>query len=358
VSSENGPAYSLFAAKLEGDIHRSGEGNFLACCPIHGEKPGQSKPSFSFNAQTGLWVCFAGCGGGGLRKFLLHFYPESRVNTLYDLVKAGLRSPKKRVESFAAVDRPFVTATPLPERLLGLFDGFLPTDLLDAGFDKQLLLDHDVGVDQERQRVTYPIRDISGALAGIAGRDMTGMGDGPKYKIYKQELIDMELVENYDIDKSHFLWRGDKVYALAREQRLTVYVTEGYKAALWCVQTGVAPGTVALMGSSISAHQVALLSRIANKVVCCLDNNPAGWRGTAKLVSQVVSCPVSILDYPEGTQQPDDIDLSDLAQLLHKPISFRQWRKKVDYNGFPSLNTPSQHPGTRPVQGLARRVLR
>ena len=31
-----------------------------ACCPFHDDK----NPSFSFNQQTGQWVCFADCGKG------------------------------------------------------------------------------------------------------------------------------------------------------------------------------------------------------------------------------------------------------------------------------------------------------
>ncbi len=32
----------------------------IAYCPFHNDK----QPSFSFNSETGLWKCHAGCGQG------------------------------------------------------------------------------------------------------------------------------------------------------------------------------------------------------------------------------------------------------------------------------------------------------
>jgi DNA primase len=39
--------------------------NHMGLCPFHNDR----NPSFSFNAESGLWKCFAGCGHGNLFDF-------------------------------------------------------------------------------------------------------------------------------------------------------------------------------------------------------------------------------------------------------------------------------------------------
>lgn len=39
-------------------LKRGSGDNYVGCCPIHGEVVGKSKPSFSINIETGLWICF------------------------------------------------------------------------------------------------------------------------------------------------------------------------------------------------------------------------------------------------------------------------------------------------------------
>ena len=40
-------------------------GQAMVKCPFHNDKT----PSLSINVVNGLWNCFAGCGGGSIRKF-------------------------------------------------------------------------------------------------------------------------------------------------------------------------------------------------------------------------------------------------------------------------------------------------
>lgn len=42
---------------------------FNSCCPFHDDR----NPSFSFNIETGLWKCHAGCGAGNYEMFLKMF---------------------------------------------------------------------------------------------------------------------------------------------------------------------------------------------------------------------------------------------------------------------------------------------
>ena len=51
--------YDYFVKHLNKIKRRSGN-EYMALCPFHPDK----NPSFSFNAETGLWHCFA-CGEKG-----------------------------------------------------------------------------------------------------------------------------------------------------------------------------------------------------------------------------------------------------------------------------------------------------
>lgn len=52
--------YDLFSKHLSGVKQSGNEGNYVALCPFHNDR----NPSFSFNENTGLWLCFA-CGEKG-----------------------------------------------------------------------------------------------------------------------------------------------------------------------------------------------------------------------------------------------------------------------------------------------------
>lgn len=54
------PDYAAFFARVVTDIRAGAGAERSGCCPLHKD----ARPSFSFNLETGLWNCHAGCGGG------------------------------------------------------------------------------------------------------------------------------------------------------------------------------------------------------------------------------------------------------------------------------------------------------
>jgi len=50
-------------------VVRGTEPQFSSYCPFHNDR----SPSFSFNSETGLWKCHAGCGAGSYEMFLQMF---------------------------------------------------------------------------------------------------------------------------------------------------------------------------------------------------------------------------------------------------------------------------------------------
>ena len=121
-----GPVLAAASALVRG-LRASSGGNWTGFCPIHGEVPGQSTPSFSFNADTGQWHCFAGCGGGGFPQLLRKLKKSDQyIDRLMERIRPHLKPVQARKVPSAAGGL-FTTDYPLPERLLGLFD-YAPVD--------------------------------------------------------------------------------------------------------------------------------------------------------------------------------------------------------------------------------------
>lgn len=320
-----GPVVDEISKYVPG-LKKGAGNNWIGFCPIHGEQAGKSKPSFSFNAATGMWYCFAGCGGGGLPTFLkLLDVPRPRVDSMMERLKPHL-SPVEKKQDLTQSRGLFQTPYPLPEKILGLYEE-CPLSLIEAGFTEETLWTHDVGFDEEQQRITFPIRDLSGTLAGISGRDVTGHAL-EKYKVYQRELQDIGF-HNYRIEKGHYLWRWDRVYpnVYGNPERPPVYVTEGFKACLWMVQNGF-PNTVALMGSSMTDVQKMFLERLGGPIILCLDNNPAGIKGTARIGYRLSGARVLVMRYPPEVQQPDGLFTEALQDAVHRALSLSIWSKK------------------------------
>lgn len=209
----------------------------------------------------------------------------------------------------------------IPEKLLGVFD-YCPRSLLRAGFTEEVLFQHDVGYDRELNRITFPIRAKDGQLVGIVGRrrDL----EYGKYKVYTSELSKYGLnVPSFS--KTDYLWREDKVFPIL-DRGKDVYVVEGFKAALWFVQSGF-DRVVALMGSHMSERQEQKLMSMGRRIILCLDNDDAGKKASLK-ISHKLKCRRLIVPLPEGIHQPDDLTEEELREFCAQPISISEARRR------------------------------
>lgn len=315
------PVLDLAHSLIDGLKQGAGD-NWIGCCPIHGEVQGKSKPSFSFHVATGQWHCFSGCGGGSLRSLLKK---TGRSGESIDLTMKRLDRFLTKVSKKKTVIKPglFMAKYALPERILGLFE-HCPEELLDAGFDEDVLWDHDVGFDQERGWITYPIRDIDGQLAGLVGRTNDPQ---TKYKVYTYELEKMGF-RGYEISKSDYFWRWDIVYpqTFFAEEPPVIHIVEGFKAALWLVQNGY-ENTIATMGTSLSDVQRVFLERLGGTIVWCLDFDPAGQKMVGKNGKKVKGARQLVMTYPDTRRrlQPDDLSPEELHEAIESSLTYSRW---------------------------------
>ena len=305
-----------------------GDGEISGLCPFHND----TTPSFYINEKTGLWICHAYCGGGSLGSFLRRVgYSRGRVDKFLAPLKSQLQQVGTKKRKIGT--DPFRAEVSLPEAHLGCYEtsGNALDALVRYGFDPELLKEHEVGYDRVHERITFPIRDLYGTLAGISGR-ATKAGQFPKYKVYRQELDGF--YPGYRLEKSRHLWNMDRVYPRlyrSNEKDQKIVVVEGFKACLWMVQSGF-KNTVALMGSSISEAQVAQVHRLGVPVIIFLDNDDTG-RNKSQTVARLVHGPIKdvrVVSYPfREFAQPDSFDSDELATLLQQaePVRLRKRRR-------------------------------
>jgi DNA primase len=289
------------------DLRRQGA-RWVGLCPFHEERT----PSFSVDAQEKLYHCF-GCGvGGDTIKFVeekegLGF--AEAVELLADRYGVELEREKEdpraearrqqrrrlgelldRTAGFyahylwesdeAGKARAYLAERGLGEETLRAFAvGYAPsawdTMLLRgqrAGFKVEEL--RAVGLaqrgrsggeyDRFRERIMFPIRDRRGRTLGFGGRAMRS-DQGAKY---------VNTAETDFFHKSQMLYGIDLAKeAIAKSAR--VVVVEGYTDVLALHQAGIGEA-VGVMGTAITAEQVAALSGMVDEVVLALDADSAG----------------------------------------------------------------------------------
>ncbi len=293
-------------------LKKSGQ-NFVGLCPFHGEK----SPSFTVSSAKQLFHCF-GCGvGGNLFTFLMKTegitFPEAvralgkriglsppdtmessreakqrdRLRTLLQLA-AGRFHDQLLTHASAAKARAYLADRQMTEATIDTFglgyalaawDGLM-TPLIRQGWTPQELCDAGLIVrrsegsgyyDRFRDRVIFPIRDLQGQVVGFGARVLD---DGqPKY---------LNSPETALYSKGRLLYGLDRARAAASRTGCLV-VVEGYFDAIAAHQAGLTH-VVATLGTALTTAHIALLQRLAPKVVLLFDPDPAGVRATLRTV--------------------------------------------------------------------------
>jgi DNA primase len=319
------------------DLRRVGT-RFVGLCPFHDERT----PSFSVNADQGLYHCF-GCGVGG---DAIGFVQETEalafgeaVELLAERYNVELKREREdpeeerrrarrgrllalleRTTAFyekylwgsedAAAARDYLAGRGLSEETLRAYrvgwaptgwdklltgagqDGFSLEELIAAGL-AQPKRSGKGGVDRFRERIMFPLADARGRVLGFGARTLRA--DEPaKY---------INTSENEIYHKGRQLFGIDKARVAAAKSRRVV-VVEGYTDVLALHQAGVAE-TVAIMGTALTEHQLAELARAAGAegvVYLALDADSSGQQAMlrAAALAEQRDVELRVVEMPEG----------------------------------------------------------
>jgi DNA primase len=335
------------------DLRRQGA-RWVGLCPFHEERT----PSFSVDAAEKLYHCFGCQVGGDVFGFVQEKegigFPEA-VELLAQRFGVELerdredpraeaaRRRRERVGSLlgraaefyaaylweapkAAKAREYLAERGLQEELLRRFGvGLAPSDwgsLLEraqrAGFSIDELLAAGLvqrgrqgGVyDRFRSRITFPIRDRRGRVLGFGAR-ATRPDQPPKYLNSK---------DGDWFHKSRCLFGIDHAWkAISKAGRAVV--VEGYTDVLALHQAGIEEA-VAVMGTSITDEQVAMLSGHVDEIVLALDADSAGQQAMLRTqrVAETRGVRIGVARMPAGEDPADMIAAEGGAERFRELV--------------------------------------
>ena len=324
--------------------------NYVACCPFHNEKT----PSFVVSPSKGLYKCF-GCGKGGNA---VTFVMDQEATTYAEALKMvakrygievkeealteeEVRRNDDRESMFAlngwaaeyfanylqretegqsvglAYFRQKRGMTDATIKKFGL--GFCPAkgdrmskDALAAGYKKEFLLstglslvsDRDGSLyDRFRDRVIFPVHNISGRIVAFGGRTLRTDKQVAKYQNSPESEIYSKKRELYG------LYFAKK----AIQQQDFAIMVEGYTDVISMHQAGV-ENVVSSSGTSLTTEQIRLLNRFTKNITVIYDGDSAGihasLRGIDMILKEGMNVRVVLLPEPED---PDSFARSHTA---------------------------------------------
>ena len=300
-------------------------------CPLHN---GQNRTQFRVSLEKNCWNCFGTCNGGGN---VLDFVARKEGCTLREAAlklcdwfqlptqeksprpeKDAAHSPKTNAPPKA--ERPTKTAKPKkpdadedgPNKPLGFELQHLDAEypyLLERGLSAETIAEFGIGHCNKGSmtgRIVVPIHNADGQLVAYAGRwpGTPPDDDTPKYKLPPG------------------FRKAQEVFNLHRAMRephdRTLFIVEGFFDAIWLWQHGIRR-VVALMGSTLSLVQAALIQRIVtpdDRIVVMFDEDDAGRAGREKAVQRLsLHCFVRTHQFAHEGQQPDALTADQIAEL-------------------------------------------
>jgi DNA primase len=173
-----------------------------------------------------------------------------------------------------------------------LKNAFQKDILLKAG----LITEHEYGLrDFFRNRVIFPIHNLTGKILGFAGRILAKDDKSPKY---------INTAENEIYQKSKILY-GAFFAKNAVRKADECFLVEGYTDVISLHQAGI-ENTMASSGTSLTSEQIRMVKRMTQNITLLYDGDAAGikaaLRGTDMILEEGMNVKIVLL--PDG-EDPD-----------------------------------------------------
>ena len=288
---------------------------FWACCPFHNEKT----PSFSINAEDGVYYCFGCKESGDVIKFVekmenIDFYDA--VKLLAD--KAGMQIPELVSSEEAGKKQK------LKERLLSALDfaekhyeeNLYSKDAFEAQqyikmrkFTRRELIDFKIGYSKDWTDIVDYLHqkgftDDELITAGICGKKndrvfdvLAGRLVFPIFNAFNEcigfsarALQKTDFAKYKNTAETPVFQKGKVVFGINLLKRLKqqeglnkIILVEGQMDVI-AMHKGGFKNTVACMGTALTKDHIQELKRYSKNIVLCFDNDGAGEKATLRAV--------------------------------------------------------------------------
>ena len=330
--------------------------NFFGICPFHQDH----SPSMSVSREKQMFKCFSCGAAGNVFKFVSDYENISYVEAIEKVAaKVGISikisDTYKPKEKFSKEYEIMALATNFYQNNLNTEAG-LPAKkyLIDRGLTDEMIKEFNIGLsfsnnqlrdfltkknisneellkvglvnqkdleyhDVFSDRILFPIHDEKGNVVAFTGRvyekDRT-----PKYLNSKETII---------FKKGNILFNLHRAKnAIRLEKRLII--VEGNMDAIRMYASGF-KNTVALMGTSLTKEQIALISKQHVKVLLMFDNDEAGSLATMTNGRLLENAGIQVeVVRLSGQKDPDEYILKNgkekMSDVLKHPMSFIEFQ--------------------------------
>ncbi len=128
-----------------------------------------------------------------------------------------------------------------------------------------------------RNRIIFPINDISGNIIGFGGR-----------------IIDenKNLAKYINSPETPFFKKGSNLYNLDKARKLSnkledLYLVEGYMDVIGLSKNGI-ENTVANLGTALTSKQIQILNQFYNHIIICFDGDQSGYKAALRAAENII----------------------------------------------------------------------
>ena len=267
------------------EVTRAGEREISGRCPVHLARTGHTdkSPSWSMNAETGLWLCYS-CGARGTLVGLISELTGDEA-TLIDIHSFLINSSLSRLEKLDVPE-----AQPEIDWIsYGRFDEVPKSNLYNRSLEAPIARAYGIRWDTKNKAWIIPIVSPMGDLMG-----------------WQSKKVDW--VRNYPIGikKSHTL------FGIERFTNKTAVLVESPLDVVRLATVCPEVQGLATFGSFVSTEQINILNSVASKVIVAMDNDDAGMKANKSLFRTLPRFDQGVLwlNY-KGTNAKDIGDMTD-----------------------------------------------
>ena len=128
-----------------------------------------------------------------------------------------------------------------------------------------------------RNRIIFPINNISGNIIGFGGRIIDDNKNLAKY---------------INSPETPFFKKGSNLYNLDKARKLSnkledVYLVEGYMDVIGLYKNGI-ENTVANLGTALTSKQIQILYQFYNHIIICFDGDQSGYKAALRAAENIV----------------------------------------------------------------------
>ncbi len=200
--------------------------------------------------------------------FVEYFQNELLLNNNSSVAKSYIKNRGLKLEDVKNFQLGFVTNE------LDFYDYLLKTfnkqDIINSGI---FYLDEKKQkyINRFRERIIFPIKNISGDIIAIGGRAIKENNFIAKYINSPETKFFKKGSNLYNLDKSRIL--SNKVDY--------VYLVEGYMDVIGLSRNKI-QNAVANLGTALTSRQISMLCQFFDKIIICFDGDDSGYKAALR----------------------------------------------------------------------------